>query len=159
MAKFKWETSAFIKEKEDVAALAVKKVCSFLAGDIKRSMQPGDHRPWPSEKGDGSIHWSAAPGKAPAPDTGALRDSISFATSEGSTGGLGPKSDVGNVGIPFATPNEIKGVVGTQDEKGLWLEMGVMESNVAPRPFIRTAIPRSKDIIESIFKNTMKRKA
>lgn len=157
MADFKWNDYKLIIETEQNAELAMQRMCSYLVGDIKREMKPGSYRPWPSEKGDGSIHWSSQPGDAPSPDTGELQDSISYATSGGVTSGVGTDSRAPNVGIPSGSPTEIVGAVGTQDEKGLWMEMGVKEANVSPRPFIRTALPRNKDILFRIFMNTMKR--
>ena len=153
-----WNDYAFRMQVKKGSASALEKMAEFLTDDIKQSMKPGNYRPWPSKKRDGSIHWSSSPGDPPAPDTEALQDSISYAVSDGSTGGLGAKAEYPNVGTPSATTDEIKAVVGTQDPKGLWMEMGVQENNVAPRPFLRTAIGRNKRTLKQIYISEMKLK-
>ena len=161
MAKFTWNDKQFAANIKLGSEVAMKTMCSHLVGDIRRDMKPGNHRLWPSKKGDGSMHWSSAPGNAPAPDTHALQDSISYATSGGDQSGVGTNAEVGNVGTPSAAPNEVVGVVGTQDIKGLWLEvlpeMGGGAAGMKPRPFVRTALPRNEELLLRLFENKMKR--
>ncbi len=156
MAIFKWNTSVFESKIKQSSENAVEAMCDHLVKDVKASMLPGSFRPWPSKKGDGSIHWSSQPGESPAPDTHELQDSISYSTSGGKTSGVGTHATVGNVGTPAATLNESVGIVGTKDIKGLWMELGVMKNMVEPRPFLRPAIPRNKGVLRSIFSNVMK---
>lgn len=155
-SKINWDDYAFRMEVKKSSASALEKMAEFLTNDIKKSMQPGNYRPWPSKKRDGSIHWSSSPGDPPAPDTEALQDSVSYAVSDGSTGGLGAKAEYPNVGTPSAATNETKAIVGTQDPKGLWMEMGVQENNVAPRPFLRVAIGRNRGELKRIYIDEMK---
>jgi len=121
----------------------VDKACSLITDKIKASMKPGSYRKYPSKRGDGSWHWSSEPGTPPAPDTVALKDSISYATSGGKTGGLGPNSEVPNVSIPSASASTgAVGNIGTQDAVGLWQELGT-KLNSDQRPFLRPAVLNS----------------
>lgn len=156
MAIFKWNTSVFESKIKQNSENAVESMCDYLVQDVKASMIPGSFRPWPSKKGDGSIHYSSQPWEPPAPDTHELQDSISYSTSSGKTSGVGTNATVGNVGIPATIPNESVGIVGTKDIKGLWMELGVIKNMVEPRPFLRPAIPRNNGVLSSIFFNAMK---
>ena len=162
MAKFTWNDKQFTANIKLGSELALEAMSGHLVKDIKDSMGPGSYYEWPSNKKDGSTHWSSQPGDAPSPDTNVLKDSISYSTSFGVQSGVGSSAASGvgsikavsNVGVPSATHNEVVSVVGTMDERALELEFG---SNFAPRPFIRPAIPRNKEILATIFNNVMKR--
>lgn len=161
MAIFKWNTSVFESKIKQSSENAVEAMCDHLVKDVKASMLPGHHVEWKSNKNDGTSHWSSSPGTPPAPDTNILKDSISYAISNGKKSGVGPAASRGakfiksvdNVGSPIAMLKEVVGIVGTKDERAESLELGL---EFEPRPFLRPAIPRNKGVLRSIFSNVMK---
>ena len=127
--------------------------CAFLTQKVKDSMVPGSYRLWLSKKGDGSYHWSSKPGTPPAPDTEELKDSISFSTSGGKSGGIGSNSKVANIDQPPAIVNSVIGNVGTNEIKGLWQELGT-SINPDKRPFLRPVLYGStQEILNLLSKN------
>ena len=139
------EVLAAIKATEDIA---VAEACEFLSKAVKDSMVEGNYRPWPSKRGDGSIHYSSKPGTPPAPDTEELKDSISWAASNGQKGGA-EGSDPGiESPIYGSNVNKSEGRVGTTNDKGIFHEMAWTVDG-EKRPFLRPgAINNAKEIIK-----------
>jgi hypothetical protein len=85
-----------------------------VEGDVKTSMGPGTGRAYKRTK-SGRVHRSSVPGQPPAPDTGALKGSIS-------------------------TVKKKPGLYWVQDgvDYGIHLELGTI--HMAARPFMRPAV-------------------
>ncbi len=92
-----------------------------------------------------------------AVDTGRLRNSLTFATAEGTgnpNGQSGAKAETSDY-TPLATPEEGAVYIGTNVEYAPVIEYGSKKGH-APRPFLKTAIEAHtqeyKDIIEKGLK-------
>jgi HK97 gp10 family phage protein len=92
---------------------------------------------------DGKIHLASRPGQPPAIDTGVLRASI---MSDVQVRGM---NVIGKVG-PDVEKIAAKADVGTDVEYGLYLELGT--SKMAPRPFLRPSLRRTRRDVKRIFK-------
>lgn len=96
-------------------------------------------------------------GKYQAVDTGRLRASISFITSEasGTSGETAPNSQSGDT--LSGTASEGMAVIGSNVEYASFVELGT--SKMAARPFlsdgIQTKIPDMQRQVESIYKGTL----
>lgn len=144
-----WFDKEIISTVEYIEGEIIEDACQIITQEAKDSMVEGSYRRWLSKKGDGSYHWSSHPGTPPAPDTEALKDSISYATSGGKTGGVGPNAEVGNIESPSygGNVNMTVGRIGTKDIVGLWQELGTRISS-GKRPFLRPALyKKEKEIL------------
>lgn len=92
-------------------------------------------------------HIASRPGEPPAIDTGILRASI---TNEVELKGVGVEGRVG----PDIEYIAAKAPVGTNVEYGYYLEIGT--SKMAPRPFLRPALRRTRRKVVKIFKEANK---
>jgi len=159
---FKWNDEKVKQVMKQRQSVALRKAGAFLEGEIKKSMVKGDYKPY---KRGGKIHLSASPGRPPAVDTGRLRASITWQTSDGYgssvkgwTGGgrSGGQTWVGKAGPgdavkkpTTANPNELVCVVGTNVEYGKFLELGTPK--MGPRPFLRPALENNRKNILDFF--------
>lgn len=146
-----WYDTEIFREIKVIENNIIEDACKIVVKEAKDSMVPGNYKRSLSMKKDGSYHWSSRPGSPPAPDTEELKDSVSYATSSGKSGGIGSKSRVGNISAPSATQNESVGRVGTNDIKGLWQELGT-DQNPEPneRPFLRPALANKETDIMNL---------
>ena len=144
-----WFDAEIISAVKSIENEIIEDACQLVTQEAKDSMVEGAYKRSLSKKGDGSYHWSSSPGTPPAPDTEALKDSISYAISGGKTGGLGPKSEVDGIDAPVygANTNLAVGRIGTNDAVGLFQELGTRISQ-GKRPFLRPALyKKEKEIL------------
>lgn len=105
-----------------------------LEGSIKREMATKKSgREYPR---GGRVHVASAPGESPAPDTGALLNSIQTEVEQSSS-------------------SSATVIVGTNMEYAVPLEEGT--ARMAARPFMRPGLERSKADIEAAMRETAKR--
>lgn len=150
-----WFDAEIIAAVKNVENEIIEGACQIITQEAKDSMVEGSYKRSLSKKGDGSYHWSSTPGTPPAPDTEALKDSVSYATSGGKTGGIGPNSEVDNIDAPVygANTNMTVGRIGTKDIVGLWQELGT-RINQGKRPFLRPALyKKEKEILDLASKH------
>jgi hypothetical protein len=140
-----WNDASVLSAVQLAEDAIIEDACELVTQKAKDSMVAGTGRMWRSKRPGGGMHQASIPGVPPAPDTEELKDSISYATSSGKSGGLGPASQVGVVSSPASGQGAI-GHVGTQEEKGLWHELGT-SINPDKRPFLRPALYASEDEI------------
>jgi len=115
------------------AAITVQAKAKQLAGG------PGSGRIY---KRKGVTHRASRPGQPPARDTGILVNSVSFNVSEKNNeirGTVGPDIDKIRRDSPRTDP-----------DYGFYLEFGTR--NIAPRPWLRPALRKSRNKILRIFK-------
>ncbi|MHB8871226.1 MAG: hypothetical protein ACYC5G_02080 [Candidatus Doudnabacteria bacterium] len=148
--KVTWNDTAVLSVVQMAENGIIEDACFLVTQKSKDSMVEGSYRRWMSKRGDGSYHWSSSPGTAPAPDTEELKDSISYSTSSGKTGGIGSASKVDNIDLPIPDSSGAVGHIGTKEEKGLWNELGT-RLNEDKRPFLRPALTDSEDEILAII--------
>jgi hypothetical protein len=154
----KWDKEAVIASYKKVVAKALDESGELVQETIKKSMRRGDYRPWPSKKGDGSIHWSSKPRKPPAPDTKRLKDSITYKVSDGSGSEPGPHADEDDgVKTPIAEGDEVILVVGSNVEYARVQEEGYTFEhrgtiNLEERPYIMPAYRKNKSKIKRKLK-------
>lgn len=132
---------------------AMEDSCKYLTEEIRGSMVPGTGRWWPSRKSPGSLHQASVPGVPPAPDTEELKESISWATSSGASGG-GESGDA-KVSNPYFGTNTgiFAGNIGTTNFKGVIHELGYT-INGDKRPFLRPMLnARNSEILKIMSKN------
>lgn len=111
---------------------------------IGRSKKTG-RRAWYTTPGKGrKEHRASKPGKSPAIDVGTLRASI---MSEIEVSGLSVDGRVG----PDIEKIAAKAPVGTDVNYGYYLEIGT--SKMAPRPFLRPALRRTRKKVVKIFRD------
>lgn len=66
-----------LRKLPQAAATFLRRMSEDMTQEMKDSFDTGGkYRLWPSKKGDGSLHWSAPPGKPPNSDTHALKVSL-----------------------------------------------------------------------------------
>lgn len=150
-----WFDKEIIASVKNIENEIIEDACQLVTQEAKDSMVEGSYKRSLSKKGDGSYHWSSSPGTPPAPDTEALRDSVSYATSGGKTGGIGSNSEVGNIDTPVfgSNTNMTVGRVGTMDVTGLFQELGT-RINKGKRPFLRPALyKKEKEILDLASKH------
>lgn len=101
-----------------------------IEAEVKTSMKPGSWRQYKRTK-SGRMHSSAAPGSPPAPDTGALKNSIT-------------------------TTRKKPGLYWVQDgvEYGIYLELGT--TRMAARPFMRPAVFKAQRGFEQRWQELFK---
>lgn len=145
-----WFDAEIIAAVKNIENEIIEDACQLVTQEAKDSMVEGSYKRSLSKRGDGLYHWSSTPGTPPAPDTEALKDSVSYATSGGKTGGLGPKSEVDNIDTPIygANTNLMVGRIGSKDIVSLWQELGT-RINQGKRPFLRPALyKKEKEILD-----------
>lgn len=149
-----WFDAEIIAAVKNIENEIIEDACQLVTQEAKDSMVEGSYKRSLSKRGDGSYHWSSSPGTPPAPDTEALKDSVSYATSGGKTGGLGPNSEVDNILVPVPLGvSETVGRIGTNDIVGLWQELGT-KINKGKRPFLRPALyKKEKEILDLASKH------
>jgi len=142
---FTLATEANVRAMKKAAYLVEKYVKQHFTLEGSGMTIKGEWTPGASRKKTKSNkrHFAAAPGKPPAIDIGTLRASI---TSEVEQHGLSIDGRVG----PDVEKIAEKAPVGTDVNYGLYLEMGT--PNMAPRPFLRPAIKKTRRKVVKIFK-------
>jgi len=140
-----WNDVAVLSAVQMAENAIIEDACELVTQKAKDSMVAGTGEMYRSRRPGGGMHQASAAPAPPAPDTEELKDSISYATSSGKTGGLGPASDVEGIDAP-ASGQEAVGHVGTKEAKGLWHELGT-STNPDKRPFLRPALYDAEDEI------------
>lgn len=140
-----WNDAAVLSAVQLAEDAIIEDACKLVTQKAKDSMIAGTGEMWRSKRPGGGMHQASVPGAPPAPDTEELKDSISYATSSGKSGGLGPASRVDVVSSPVSGQGAV-GHVGTKEAKGLWHELGT-STNPDKRPFLRPALYDAEDEI------------
>ncbi|NOR27601.1 MAG: hypothetical protein GQ540_03620 [Lutibacter sp.] len=141
MAKAVWFDKDIDSKIDKASKRIIKAGCIALSNDLKDMMggsNAGQHLPYRSKKNPTQTHWSSKPGSAPNIDTGALKDSISWDTSFGASGGARRGLNEG-VKSPGGGRFVKTGAVGTNHPGAKALEFGYSPNNLAPRPFMTVA--------------------
>lgn len=147
-----WNDKELMEMVRMAVSESVKDSCELVTKYCKNSMKRGSYKEYYSKRGDGSKHWSAHPGNAPAPDIGLLKGSISYQTNDGKSGGISaPASQQDGVKAPPKLYNQWKivGVIGSNVKYAEFLETGT--SVIAPRPYLRPALAKNLANIYKIF--------
>lgn len=141
-----WRGDEVFKMATEANLIAMHKAGAVLERDIKTHFTTPkggtDSRASVRRTKTGRQHHRSKPGEAPAVDTGTLRASI---MTEVSVAGLGVTGKVG----PDVEYIEQHQDPGTDVEYGYYLELGT--AKMAPRPFLRPALARTKNAIKKIF--------
>ena len=140
-----WNDTAVLLAVQLAENAIIEDACGLITKKAKDSMVAGTGEMWRSRRPGGGMHQASSAPAPPAPDTEELKDSISYTTSSGKTGGLGPASAVEGIDAP-ASGQGVVGHVGTKEAKGLWHELGKTPNRVE-RPFLRPALYDAEDEI------------
>ena len=140
-----WNDAAVLSAVQLAENGIIEDACELVTQKAKDSMVAGTGEMYRSRRPGGGMHQASVPGVPPAPDTEELKDSISYATSSGKSGGLGPASAVEGIDAPASGQGTV-GHVGTKEAKGLWHELGKTPNGVE-RPFLRPALYDAEDEI------------
>lgn len=123
----------------DAMTRAISVCCQKISDDIKADMAHTirDQNRTYYTHNTTKAHHPSAPGNPPAPDTGNLRKSIRFEICD-----RGKSSVYGLVGSTQKEP-----------PYGSYLECGT--SKIAPRPWLRPALEKNKEFIETALKEAL----
>jgi len=132
---------------------ALAEIGAKIVSDVRESMVPGTGRTY---KHKGRVHTASAAGRPPSPDSGKLRDSITFHTNFGDQSRVGPMA---NSGDAIKKPKRAMGgyvvSVGSNVHYALAMEKGTKAGKssrrVADRPYLWPALVRSRGIIKEAF--------
>jgi len=155
----RWNEDDFKRAVTLTSASCMELACIKVADDVRTSF--GSAPAEPKKRGGGfkkhiSRKWRhsnrSKPGEPPHVDTGRLRASISYRTSDGRKQGPGANK------LPEAeaTTPTLVGVVGSVLEYAAPLEIGAPSRNLAARPYLRPALERNLPFIKRLFQERMK---
>ena len=138
MARFKWNDKYFNDQINRASVDSVEESSKMLVSKIKNSMKEGIN--------------PSSPGEPPMVDTGLLRASITYQTSNGKFGGLQAPADFSTaVKPPGKKSKQDIGIIGSNVKYSEVLETGYAPRNLAPRPYLRPALAGSFVKILGIF--------
>lgn len=152
----KWNGKHVFEVANKVTVEAMKKAGILLSSDVKThfTSTTGDENALLQQRRksvrrtkSGKRHIGSLPGEPPAVDTGNLRASIQHFLE------VTPLDVVGKVG-PDVEFLAAKTKSGTDVEYGYYLEIGT--ARMAPRPYLRPALSRTKGKVNKIFQKAFK---
>lgn len=157
----KWYGKELSAEIMKAQLKAVARGGAILEREIKLSMRDtttrktrGLLRQKARGKRKAKYHYPSESGHPPAVDTGRLRASITFQTSNGTKSDFKPAKTSKNtdpVGKPTAGPTQAVCIVGTNVKYGKYLELGTR--HIRPRPFLRPALEnKQSDILDQFVR-------
>ena len=153
MYTINFNTQRLIAEVERNVSIALNEVGKGLVEYIRNSMAPGGGKVY---KYKTRSHQASAPSQPPSPESGRLKDSITWATSFGTRSNPGGSAQPGDgVGKPETVVGFQSVVVGSNVPYALSMELGQKGKTgrfrTRARPYLWPALKKNRELIKKAF--------